>query len=352
MAVESTAYQEIMSQPEVWAATWRRLQDRREALGSLLFSQCWDGIYFAGCGSTYYLALAAANLHQQLTGQRTLGLPSSELAIFPAGVYPDIADQRVLLVALSRSGETTETLQAVRGHRQRGLPVLGITCHGDSPLARESEAYFAAEEAREESVPQTRAFTSMYLATQFVSWLVADDRPFLTALERLPDAGRTVLERSAGPAAELAEMDWERIIFLGSGPYYGLACEAMLKLKEMALGWSEAYHFPEFRHGPASLVDDRTLVVGLLSDTGGEAEPAVLADVRRLGGQTLAIADQAVSAEAATYSIALQSGLPELARGALCLMPLQLLAYGRARAHGLDPDHPRHLQRAVVLAKA
>ncbi len=352
MAEQSIVEREIASQPEVWEATWRRLQDSRDRLGGLLFSQCWDAIFFAGCGSTYYLSLAAANLHQQLTGQRALGLPSSEFALFPTGVYPDIADQRVLLVAFSRSGETTETLQAVRRHHDRGLPVLAITCRGDSPLASQAEAAFAAEEAREESVPQTRAFTSMYLAAQYVAGLVADDKALLEALERLPERGRAVLSRSAGPAAELGRMDWERTIFLGSGPHYGLACEGMLKLKEMALSWSEAYHFPEFRHGPISLVDDRTLVVGLLSDAAADAERGVLAEVRRLGGQTLAIAERALGPDAATYNMALESGLPETARGPLYMLPLQLLAYNRARARDLDPDHPRHLRQAVVLAQA
>jgi len=347
---ESTVRHEIASQPEVWAATWRRLQDSRDTLSKLLFSECWDAVYFAGCGSTHYLSLAAANLHQQLTGQRTRGVPSSEVALFPAGAYPDVMGQRILLVAISRSGETTETLRAVARHHERQMPVLAITCHGDSPLARQSEAVFAAEEAREESVPQTRSFTSMYLAAQFVAGLTGDDQVFLAALEQLAARGRDVLECSAGPAARAGDLDWERVIFLGSGAYYGLACEAMLKLKEMALGWSEAYHFLEFRHGPISLVDDRTLVVGLLSDTAAGAERAVLGDVRALGGQTLVVGEHLSAAEPASFAIPLDSGLPELARGALYLLPLQLLAYSRARARGLDPDRPRHLQRAVVMA--
>ena len=352
MANQSSVEHEILSQPEVWAATWQHLQESRDRLGTLLFSQCWDAVFFTGCGSTYYLALAAANLHQQLTGQRTRGVPSSEMALFPAGVYPDIGLQTNLLIALSRSGETTETLRAVEQHHGRRMPVLAITTDGDSSLARQSEAVVAAGVAREESVPQTRSFTSMYLATQFVAGLAAGDKAFLAALERLPSLGQEVLERSRQTVAEAASTGWQRIIFLGSGPYYGLACEGMLKVKEMGLDWSEAYHFPEFRHGPISLVDDSTLVVGLLSDTGADGERALLREVHELGGQTLTIGEHGLGTEAATYAISLESGLSELARGALCLLPLQLLAYHRAQARGIDPDRPRHLQKAVVLAGA
>lgn len=352
MAEESTVLHEIMSQPEVWSATRQRLEAAREPLQELLFSQCWDTILFTGCGSAHYLSLAATSLHQQLTGQRSRGVPASEVAFFPASVYPDDPTAQVLLVAISRSGETSETLWAVDRQRERGQAVLGLTCRGESPLAGRADVAVVVAQADEVSVPQTRAFTSLYQAAQYVSGLVADSKELLDALARLPAMGRAVLERHAGFAAQLGGMEWERVIFLGSGPYYGLACEAMLKLKEMALGWSEAYHFAEFRHGPISLVDERTLVAGLLSDTALAAERDVLADVRRLGGRTLAIADTPEAGEGETYTIDLASGLPELARGALYLLPLQLFAYHQARARGLDPAHPRHLQQAVVLAGA
>lgn len=348
MVEKSTVLQEIMSQPEVWSATWQRLEANRDRLAELLASQCWDTILFTGCGSTHYLALAAASLHEQMTGQRSRGVPASEIALFPASIYPDVQGQ-VLLVAVSRSGETTETLWAVDKHHERKQAVLGITCRGESPLARRADLALALSEADEVSVAQTRAFTSLYLAAQYASGLVANDEPFLDALSHLPGRLQSVFERHAGFMAQVAAGKWERVVFLGSGPYYGLACEAMLKLKELSLSWSEAYHFLEFRHGPISLVDERTLIIGLLSDTAEDAEREVLADVRRLGGRTLAIADTPGAGADETYAIDLGSAMNERARAALYLPLLQLFAVHRARARGLDPDRPRHLQQAVVL---
>ena len=348
MADKSIVLEEIMSQPQVWSSTWQRLEGNRDRLAELLASQCWDAILFTGCGSTHYLSLAAANLHQQMTGQRARGVPASEIAFFPASVYAD-ADAQVLLVAISRSGETSETLWAVDRHHERRQAVLGLTCRGESPLARRADLALAVAEADEASVAQTRAFTSLYIAAQYISGLMAGEEPFLDALSHLPARLETVLGRHGEFMAQVAAGDWERVIYLGSGPYYGLACEAMLKLKEMSLSWSEAYHFLEFRHGPISLVDERTLVIGLLSDTAEDAERAVLADVRRLGGRTLAIADAPGAGADETYAVDLGSGLNERARAALYLPLLQLFAFHRARARGLDPDRPRHLQQAVVL---
>lgn len=349
MADESMVCQEILGQPEVWTATWQRLLDSRERLNRILFSQCWDAIYFTGCGSTHYLALAAANLHQQLTGQSTRAFPASEAAFFPASIYPDNPQQQILLFAVSRSGWTTETLRAVQRHRERGLPAIAITCDGDSQLANDCDEAIVLPEAHEKSVPQTRSFTSMYLAAQYVAGVVADDDAFLAALAQLPAHGRRVLAEVAPTAEEAGSIGWERVIYLGSGPYYGLACEGMLTLKEMSLSWSEAYQAAEFRHGPISLVDDSSLIVSLLSDTGGDAERALLADVRELGGQTLVIGERAPDANVVSYAVSLASDLPELARGALYMLPLQLVAYHRARSRGVNPDRPRHLQQTVLL---
>ncbi len=345
-------YQEIASQPQVWGQTLRRLQAERNGLGDLLFSQCWDSVFFTGAGSTHYLSLAAAALYQQVTGTRTRGLAASELALFPGAAYPDIARQQVLLVPVSRSGETTETIWAVDQQLARHLPVLAITCNGDSALAGRAQAVFVAQEAREEAVPQTRAFTSMYLVTQFLAGMASGDGGYMDSLQQLPSLAQAVLDRSLQATDPVTHSHWARVIFLGSGPYYGLACEGMLKLKEMALAWSEAYSFLEFRHGPISLVDDGTLVVGLLSDTAQDAERSVLAGVRELGAHTLTISETAAAAEGADYALALASGLPELARGALYVLPLQILAYEHARFRGLDPDRPRHLEQVVMLAPA
>ena len=146
-------------------------------------------------------------------------------------------------------------------------------------------------------------------------------------------------------------MALQRFFFLGNGPLFGLACEAMLKMKEMSLSYSEAYHTLEFRHGPKSMADGSALVIGLLSPNGLAQELAVLSDMQVLGARRMAITESAadLAPGAAGEQVFLQSGLSQANRIVLYLPVLQLLAYQRAMAKGLDPDGPRNLTAVVTL---
>jgi glucosamine--fructose-6-phosphate aminotransferase (isomerizing) len=174
----------------------------------------------------------------------------------------------------------------------------------------------------------------------------------LERLHWLPDALHDLVDRLGGLSRRLgADLNTERIYFLGGGPLYGLANEVMLKMKEMSLSYSEAYHPLEFRHGPMSMVNERTLIVGLVSDTGLAEELNVLRDMEELGARTLALVEDgsACTDWQAAHVIELRSGLDEWERGPLYLPALQRLAYHRAVAKGLDPDRPHNLTAVVKL---
>jgi glucosamine--fructose-6-phosphate aminotransferase (isomerizing) len=129
---------------------------------------------------------------------------------------------------------------------------------------------------------------------------------------------------------------------LGSGPRYGLACEVNLKMKEMTLTHSEPFHMLEFRHGPKAMVGKSAAVIGLLSEENREYESAVLAEMGQLDGQTLTLAETEAD-------VTFASGLPKAVRNVLYLPVLQLMAYHRAIAKGLDPDKPTNLDAVVKL---
>jgi glucosamine--fructose-6-phosphate aminotransferase (isomerizing) len=172
----------------------------------------------------------------------------------------------------------------------------------------------------------------------------------IEALAALPPLGNRLLADYDELASSVgADATRERVFFLGSGARYGLACEGMLKMKEMSLTNSEAYHFLEFRHGPKSMVDASTLVVGLLSDTARAAELQVLREMKELSATVLVLSESAEGLEWADAVVAFRSGLPESARLPLYLPVLQLLAYHRAIGKGLDPDAPRNLDAVVKL---
>ena len=332
-------FEEIMSQPAAWRETLAYLGER--AGDAAAFTPTgFDEVLVTGCGSTYYLALAAAALLQDLTGVRARALPASEIWLYPGSAYR--ADAKTLLLAVSRSGTTTETVRAVEGFRAHGTgSVLTLTCYPESTLAGLGDLNLVLGAGQERSVAQTRAFSTLYLATVFLAHHWAR-RP-LEALYNLPELGARLLGHYAPLAARVGEdLSLERLYFLGSGPRYGLACEVSLKLKEMTLTHSEPFHFLEFRHGPQSMVTDAALMVGLVSDRNGASERAVLREMKARGAQILSLAET-------DADVAFGSGVPEGLRDVLYLPVLQLLAFRRSLAKGLNPDRPQNLEAVVML---
>ncbi len=347
----SHTIQEITTQPTAWADALADVKAKTEPLQSLFGEHEFQEVIFIGCGSTYYLALAAAQIFQALTSIRARGLPSSEPLLFPQTSY---GPQETLLVAVSRSGETTETVRAVRSFSEkRDAPAVAITCYPRSALAREVARIgpvLTARQGQEKSIAQTRSFASMLVAAQGLAGVVKNSLPYIKSLEGLPLIGNWLLQERAELARQIGEdMALQRFFFLGSGPNYGLACETMLKMKEMSLSYSEAYHFLEFRHGPKSMVDGSSLVIGLISEEAREQEVAVLREMQRLGATILALGDYEFGLEEFAHVVAFKSGTSDWARGVLYLPLLQLMAYHRAMTKGLDPDRPTHLDAVVKL---
>ncbi|HLO33917.1 MAG TPA: SIS domain-containing protein, partial [Anaerolineales bacterium] len=280
-------YHEIKSQTGAWrnalaVVNGATLPDARQ----------YEQVVFTGCGSTYYLSLAAAALYQELTGCAARAVPASELLLNPQTVVGRIDNPTYLLVAISRSGTTTETIRVVEKFKaeQRG-DVLVITNY-ETTLANLGDVSLIVKEGQEESVAQTRSFASMYVAVTSFCARMAGREDLLGAMGRLPEIGDELIRNYEAFAKEIGEnLNFDRFYFLASGIRYGLACEANLKMKEMTLTHSEPFHFLEFRHGPMSMVNEKAVVVGLLSESNLSHEQTVLNEMQLLGGKTIALAE-------------------------------------------------------------
>lgn len=333
---------EILSQPEVWAAALRTLRQQASTIQALYAEGQYTQIIFTGCGSTYYLALAAAALTQTLVGIPARGVPASEAWLYPAVVYP--SGQRTLLVAISRSGETTETMRAGEAFLAQGQgDFLTLSCYPEKPLAHRGALNLLFPEAQEESIAQTRAFSTLYLAVVALAVMWSRRNDLLAQMNQLPGAGQRLLDTYADLPAKLVQDDSiERFYFLGSGPRYGLACELSLKMKEMSLSHSEPFHFMEFRHGPMSMVTPSTLLIGLLSQQNRPHEQKVLNEMERRGARLLVMAE-------AEAGVEFHSDVDEAVRNVLYLPIGQLVAFERALYRSLDPDRPHNLNAVVRL---
>ncbi len=343
-------FHEILTQPDAWAEALQVSQPAASAALALQSKASAASFVFTGCGSTYYLSLAAAALARE-KGLAAGAAPGSEVWLFTRAAVPH--PESTLLVAVSRSGETTETIRAVGAFRRAGgQAVIVVTCYPDSALAALGDLTISLPLAQEKSVAQTRSFASMLVACQVLVATLVGEQNAAQRMATLPQLGRQLISAYGDLAARLGtDLTLQRFFFLGNGPCYGLACEAMLKMKEMSLSYSEAYHVLEFRHGPKSMVDDSSLVTCLQSEMALLEEQAVLADMQSLSGRTLSIAERGSGSlsNGRSYAVGLDSGLAAGDRQVLYLPVLQLLAYHRAIAKGLDPDGPRNLTAVVVL---
>ncbi|MGZ9222590.1 MAG: SIS domain-containing protein, partial [Anaerolineales bacterium] len=300
----------------------------------------YEQVIFTGCGSTYYLSLAAAALYQELTGCAARAVPGGELLLNSRTI---ITDQKTLLVAISRSGRTTETVKAVEKFKgeKRGEVVVISNYH--EVLSRLADVNIVISKGQEESVAQTRSFASMYVAVTALCVRMARRDDLLSAMGKLTEVGNRVIGNYEAYAKQLGvNLDFDRFYFLGSGIRYGLACEVNLKMKEMTLTHSEPFHFLEFRHGPMSMVNENAVVVGMLSDVNRVQEAKVLSEMKMLGGSVAGFGEK-------DADIQFESGIPESVRGVLYLPVLQLMAFYRSLAKGLNPDKPNHLTAVVKL---
>lgn len=332
--------QEIFTQVDAWNDAHEAVLKTQDALVALWQRRAFDYIVVTGCGSTYYLALTAATLLQEATGDIVRAVPASELLLNPTAVY---GRGRPLLIAISRSGTTSETVHAVqefKNHYQGD--VIVISCYDDKPLNTFATLNLTASAGQEIGIAQTRSFSSMLIMAEGMARVLSEPSYQATAF---PAATHTWVEAAHDLAARYADRErFERIFYLGSGARYGLACEAMLKMKEMSLTSAEAFHTMEFRHGPKSMVDDKTLIVGLLDERHIESEMAVIREMQALGATTVT-----VSTSAATGAVIIP---PHYAKrpSYVHIMPfLQWLAYLRAVNKGLSPDTPRNLDQVVIL---
>lgn len=331
----SHTYTEIKSQTDAWA---QALDMAR--LSSLPEAGDYDQVIFSGCGSTYYLSLAAAAMYQELTGRSARAVPGGELLLNSQNV---LTDQKTLLVAISRSGTTTETVKAVEKFKKEKCGDVVVISNYDEVLSTYADINIGIPKGQEESVAQTRSFASMFVAATAMCAKMAGRGDLTEAMEKLPEIGNWVIGNYESYAKELGEnLNYDRFYFLGSGIRYGLACEVNLKMKEMTLTHSEPFHFLEFRHGPMSMVNQNAVVVGMLSDANRVHEVKVLEEMKMLGGTVASLGES-------DADISFQSQIPEQVRGVLYLPVLQLMAYYRSLAKGLNPDSPTNLTAVVKL---
>ena len=342
---------EILSQAECWKKCLHDLEQQKTLEKIRDRFSGGSEWMFVGCGSSFYLAQAAAANWKEITGLRARAVPASELLLFPDLVATP--PKACVPVMISRSGQTSELLKATEYlETVRNIRTLGITCAHGRPLEKAATATICLPHADEQSTVMTRSFSSMLLALQMLSANVAKKHDFAEALRRIPVLAEPLLAPLLDRMRKfVASRQFADYVYLGQGPYYGLACEGMLKVKEMSCSYAQSFHTLEFRHGPKAIIGPEVLVTFLISQAGYDAEVSVLEELKALGATTIAVtnvADDRVRT-AADLLVELSFDIPEYTRLPAYTFIGQMLGLVTGIKKGFNPDQPRNLSRVVML---
>ncbi|HEX8964152.1 MAG TPA: glutamine--fructose-6-phosphate transaminase (isomerizing) [Rhodocyclaceae bacterium] len=354
---------EIFEQPDALANTLE-MAGAAKSIQAGLFGAEAEGL-LAGCDSVLILA-CGTSWHSGMVARYWIeaiaGLPCSVEIASEYRYRDSVPRPGQLVVAISQSGETADTLAALRHAREIGQAATLAICNvPESAIVRESKLRFITRAGPEIGVASTKAFTTQ-LAALFLLTLVlaklrgrldeAREAEFLTALRHLPVAVQKVL--ALEPDIEQwaqAFASKQHALFLGRGHHYPIALEGALKLKEISYIHAEAYPAGELKHGPLALVDrDMPVIAVAPNDVLLEKLKSNLQEVRARGGElyVFADADSEVHASEGVHVLRLPEHYGALSP-VLHVVPLQLLAYHAALVKGTDVDKPRNLAKSVTV---
>ncbi len=315
-----------------------------------------ERVEFVACGSANYAAAVGSYVFQQWTGLPARWNIGSEFRYSPPPL-----DEKTLVIAVTQSGETADTLAPTRLAHQRGCPVIAITNTVGSAITRESDAVLFLQAGPEIAVVATKTFATQVTILVILAAAVAKmrgvlsderERELVAALRELPDKAARALEL-AEPARELARryVNSRGFMFVGRGVTYPVALEGALKLKEVSYVHAEGYAAGELKHGPISLLDVEVPLVAVA--TRSSLHEKLISNVmegRARDARVLAVATEGDDPmrDYADDILWVPDTL-EVLSPILAVIPLQLFAYHTAVARGTDVDQPRNLAKSVTV---
>jgi glucosamine--fructose-6-phosphate aminotransferase (isomerizing) len=313
-------------------------------------------VYLVSCGTSYHAALIARSMIERLAGLSAEADLASEFRYRGAMLGPE-----TLVVAISQSGETADTIGAVKAARERGAPILAITNVVGSALAREADGVIYTHAGPEIGVASTKTFTATVTAAYLLAVALGLQKGFLTdrdgqkrlaELAELPGLMAQTLASQpdvADLAARLAHHT--NFLFLGRGLHHPIALEGALKLKEISYLHAEGYAAGEMKHGPIALIDERMPVIALTPrDSSYDRMVGNVEEVKARSGRVIAVCHRGdhEMMRRADHALVVPAAA-ELLTPLLTVIPLQLLSYHIAVLRQCDVDRPRNLAKSVTV---
>jgi glucosamine--fructose-6-phosphate aminotransferase (isomerizing) len=345
---------EIREQPEalrkILNDTWPRIQAMARAAWSAYRPSTF---FLTGCGSSYYAAMIPAHYYNYSLGLDGRALPSSEFVWYAPG--PD--DCSPILVSLSRSGRTSESVEAIRKAVRVGMPSIAVTSDSASTMSEECDYSLDTGVTSEQSVIMTKTFTGGALSATLLGIEFSKAEGTTSIPEQLEDELLNLpanLERVVSATDDQAKTraksaNANRFIYLGSGGNYASCLEGALKLRETSYAASECYHTMEFRHGPFAELEKGIQVISIVPNGKNIREQiTLLKEIAATGASVVPITNEPEVIETYENSIVMPASIGFEFSPILYMIPLQLFAYYYAVERGRNPDEPRNLTKFVT----
>ncbi|MFQ6675371.1 MAG: glutamine--fructose-6-phosphate transaminase (isomerizing), partial [Fidelibacterota bacterium] len=311
--------------------------------------------YITACGTSWHASLIGAYLLEEYAGLRARVEYASEFRYRNA-----VVDQDTVVIAVSQSGETADTLAAVRKARERGALTVGICNVVGSTIARETDCGIYTHAGPEIGVASTKAFTSqvavfVLLALQFGRDGRLSRQEAVKIANAMWDIGKHVDDvlKQSETVRTIAEQyrDVHNFLYLGRGLNFPVALEGALKLKEISYIHAEGYPAAEMKHGPIALIDERMPVVVLAPmDRTFDKVVSNIQEIKARNGKIIAVTDHpSDELRALSDHMILVPRIHRVVFPLLATIPLQLMAYHMATLRGCDVDQPRNLAKSVTV---
>ncbi len=314
-----------------------------------------ERLILSACGTSYYACLVGEYMLEELAG-----IPV-EVEYAPEFRYRSMPlDSKTAFIAVSQSGETADTLAAVKKANEAGMLTLGVVNVVGSSIARETRAGVYLRAGPEIGVASTKAFVSQLTAICFVALFLArkrglskeKGREIIKGLNAVPEKIEKILDQEDKiKALSRKYKNYNNFLFIGRKYNFPVALEGALKLKEISYIHAEGYGAAEMKHGPIALIDDEFPVVALcLQDSVYEKMISNVEEVKARNGKVIAVATQGdEKIKELADDVVYLPFCPEIISPILSVVPLHLFAYYVSTGRGLDPDHPRSLAKAVTV---
>lgn len=348
---------EISSQPEMWLQTYERVKEEKEEiqqfLGKIIEKQnpC---VILTGAGTSAFIGEVLAGTVQKQLKVSAKSIPTTDIITHPGDYF--IRSKPTLLVSFARSGDSPESLATVKLAEDHcdDLYQLIITCNKKGELAVKSPSgqtyvFILPEETNDRSLAMTSSFSSMLLAGLLIL-NIEDVEHMLPVVERLCECGNVILKENLLQLRSIAGLDFQRGVFLGSGPLFGIAHESHLKVQELSDGQVICKYdsFLGFRHGPRAVVNKSTLITYLLSNN-AYARQYELDLVKAIAESPTGVKSVGVGRDLDKLGVDFDftikfpeclAEVPEEFNSVIYILPAQIIGFYKSLDLGLEPDSP------------